>query len=216
MIKTLRILLCSVLLLAVTACTGITPKPDQIAKFNDIVIVYTETPALTLPTFSEGFWDGYAARYPGALGQAMKPNVENIAKLKPPMIPDFGLVLAQKIGQQLPENFKTWPHTQVDLAVAEAREPIKNKATLEVRVKSIYASWVHGYIMCMAELTMYSPTGDIVMSKMLAANGLYIKNSKKIEDIVKGNVNMLGHEYELTADDMASQLTSSLKGDGIK
>lgn len=198
------------------ACTGIAPKPELIEKYGDIRVIHTETPALTLPTFSEGFWRDYAAKYPGSIAESMKPNVENIARLKPPIIPDFGLLVAQRITSELPKNFKTWPHSQVELSAVKSSELDTNKATFEVKVRSNEASWAHGYLMSMVELTMYAPTKEIIMSKMVAVNALYLKNSKKIEDVIKEDVGLLTKEYELAADDITLQLINELKSSGIK
>lgn len=70
--------------------------------------------------------------------------------------------------------------------------------------------------MSMVELTMYAPTKEIIMSKMVAVNALYLKNSKKIEDVIKEDVGLLTKEYELAADDITLQLINELKSSGIK
>lgn len=197
-------------------CSTTTPHPTEVAAIRHLVIARTPTPPLRLPSFSDGFLSGLATQYPSLLTHALKPDEEKVVRLSPPAIPDFGEILAQDIQNGIPSAFVAWPTTEI-LAqpVSEGRRS-GEAAMLEVSLTDQYASWLHAHLMTFARITLYSPSGEVLMTERIHVNSLYVQGSQKIDGVAsKGNV-LLAAEYQLASSEIVTKLTERLRVLGFR
>ncbi len=87
---------------------------------------------------------------------------------------------------------------------------------LEVSLTDQYASWLHAHLMTFARITLYSPSGEVLMTERIHVNSLYVQGSQKIDGVAsKGNV-LLAAEYQLASSEIVTKLTERLRVLGFR
>lgn len=128
--------------------------------------------------------------------------------LKPPEIPDFGLIFAEKLKTAL-KSRKWWPPTEiVNLTNTDTENAISGSyISMSYETFTIAGS---GHFVIVLNTKLLSSADKVLWEKRTAYNGLYQAESESIEKLLLKSPSNVSTEFSHAADTMVKSLLNDL------
>ena len=198
------------LLLGITLAGCGTPlERDKVAKIPSVEVVVVETPPVQVMTVMQAF---VKSPYGDGLLPGLIADAEGKALVRPPAIPDIGLLVAQGLQSRLPQQASWFPKMSSPIRSASAGQTMPRESLRIAIERYEVAPAPLRTVFATAEVSLRDAANQPLWSQRKTFSGFTHGGEKiEIERLSRGDTSQLRTEVERAAQWLVNEIAGSIQ-----